>query len=85
MDYELGVLLFHCTEHGHADFNIQGCVEGLLNGITLTRKLDTREVKHGFVSEAQNYWDEEDEDAPCFYELFKETWNSFVSEEDQIK
>lgn len=83
MGYEIGVLLFHCTEHGRADFDIQGCVEGLLNGVS--GKLDIREVKHGFISEAQNYWDEEDEDAPDFSEVFKETWNFYAPEEDEIK
>lgn len=59
MDYEIGVLLFHCTEHGREDFNIQSSVESLFNA--LSNRLDKEEIKRGFKQEAHNYLENEEE------------------------
>lgn len=84
MSYEIGVLLYHCTEYGHADFDIQGCVEALLNA--LSNRVDVKEAKRGFIAEVSNYWDEENEDKMINAEaLFVETWNDFIDEENLIK
>lgn len=52
LDYEIGILLYHCTSLGKADFDIQGCVQGLFNA--LSNKLSKQEIRYGFVAEAQN-------------------------------
>lgn len=81
MGYNMGVLLFHCTEYGRADFDIQGVAEGLICGIA--NRISKKDVEYGFMSEAENYFDLEDEDRKEeFKALFKETWHSFMDEEN---
>lgn len=82
MGYEIGVLLYHCTRYGRADFDIQGCLESILNAISST--LDIKEVEQGFTSEAENYDETVDLTTPEMNDFFIEAWNALAPEEFEI-
>lgn len=88
-DFEIGVLLFHCSKYGRADSNIQNCVSKLFNA--LSSKLNKEEVEKGFKREAYNYLENEEEflkldstenvleiDSEAVTKLFEEMYGNFI-------
>lgn len=92
MDFEIGVLLFHCTPYGKADFDIQCSIEALFNA--LSNRLDKEEMRKGFEQEAYSCLENEEEflkssiedeeeieeiDPEAVTKLFEETYKDFAS------